>query len=268
MPTYKYDPGTDNWDSSEKNRPPAWCDRVLWRGEPTELLAYRSHPALKLSDHKPVSALFQSSVKVINQTKYRRVYEDVMKKLDKLENEFLPQVTVDRMEVQFEPLTFRDPVIQFLTIANTGQVPVRFEFAKKPNHDSYCKSWLHVDPSTASIIPGNKLDVELKIYVDTQNASSLNSAKESLNDILVLHLEHGRDLFITVSGTYLPSCFGASIDSLVRLKPPVRETDSKIFTRLQKKEEGVPNENKPSTDAYRSVRLVKFAINSGSVPSM
>ena len=31
-------------------------------------------------------------MKVIDPVKYRRIYEDVMKKLDKLENEFLPQV--------------------------------------------------------------------------------------------------------------------------------------------------------------------------------
>ena len=31
-------------------------------------------------------------MKVIDPVRYRRIYEEVMKKLDKLENEFLPQV--------------------------------------------------------------------------------------------------------------------------------------------------------------------------------
>ena len=50
---------------------------------------------MKVSDHKPVSAIFDSGMKVVDEVKYRKIYEDVMKRLDKLENEFLPQVTVD-----------------------------------------------------------------------------------------------------------------------------------------------------------------------------
>ncbi|KAF2865824.1 Endonuclease/exonuclease/phosphatase [Massariosphaeria phaeospora] len=69
-PTYKYDVGTDNYDSSEKKRSPAWCDRLLYRGlgkiKQTE---YRRHDGVKVSDHRPVSGRFRIRVKTINAKK-------------------------------------------------------------------------------------------------------------------------------------------------------------------------------------------------------
>ncbi len=68
-PTYKYDVGSDRYDSSEKKRSPAWCDRLLYRGigrvKQTE---YRRHE-IRVSDHRPVSGTFKIRVKTIHPEK-------------------------------------------------------------------------------------------------------------------------------------------------------------------------------------------------------
>ena len=59
QPTYKYDAGTQVYDTSEKARTPSWTDRVLWRyraGSVTSL-AYTCTQQVVISDHKPVSSL-------------------------------------------------------------------------------------------------------------------------------------------------------------------------------------------------------------------
>ncbi|KAL1117910.1 hypothetical protein AAG570_004223 [Ranatra chinensis] len=242
-PTYKYDTGTDNWDSSEKNRAPAWCDRVLWKGDSIKQLKYRSHPIMRISDHKPVSAVFESKVRVIDTVKYRKIHEEVMKKLDKMENEFLPQVMVDTTDVIFETLRFLEPQTKELIIANTGQVPVQFEFIKKLDDTTYCKEWLHIEPYLGSVRPGEKCDIRLEVYVDKRSASKLNSGQDKLYDILVLHLEGGKDIFITVTGSYERSCFGSSLETLANITVPVREIPiGKLMDmELENRKDGLEN---------------------------
>ncbi|KAI9655664.1 MAG: inositol polyphosphate 5-phosphatase [Alyxoria varia] len=64
-PTYKFDVGTDDYDTSEKGRIPAWCDRVLWKGHNLRQTAYSIAP-LRFSDHRPVYALFKCTVNVVD----------------------------------------------------------------------------------------------------------------------------------------------------------------------------------------------------------
>ena len=75
-----------------------------------------------MSDHKPVSAMFDVNVRVVDRNKRQRIKEDIMKKFDMLENDFLPQVMVDQTEVTFETVRFMEPVSKTIAVANTGQV--------------------------------------------------------------------------------------------------------------------------------------------------
>jgi WD40 repeat protein len=74
-PTYKYDVGTDNYDSSDKKRAPAWCDRLLYRGPGrVKQIEYRRHE-VRVSDHRPVSGIFKMRLKTIDAKKRARVKE-------------------------------------------------------------------------------------------------------------------------------------------------------------------------------------------------
>ena len=57
-------------------------------------------------DHVQVSATFDVQVKVVDEEKRKKIYEDLMKRMDKLENEFLPQVELDSLELDFSVVKF------------------------------------------------------------------------------------------------------------------------------------------------------------------
>ncbi|KAF9938956.1 inositol polyphosphate 5-phosphatase [Mortierella alpina] len=56
-PTYRYDIGTDNYDTSEKYRAPAWTDRILYRGRGIYQTSYE-RAEFRTSDHRPVMSMF------------------------------------------------------------------------------------------------------------------------------------------------------------------------------------------------------------------
>ncbi|KGK39118.1 hypothetical protein JL09_g1764 [Pichia kudriavzevii] len=66
-PTYKFDKFSDDYDTSEKQRVPAWTDRIIYRGKYLESVAYDSVPIVKFTDHRPVFSVFNSRITIIDE---------------------------------------------------------------------------------------------------------------------------------------------------------------------------------------------------------
>ncbi|KAG0243878.1 hypothetical protein BGW41_001067 [Actinomortierella wolfii] len=229
-PTYKFDVGTDTYDTSEKRRVPSYTDRILWRTkdpqpDSVEQIFYRTCMDLKISDHKPVSALFNLKIKSIQLDKQDQVHQAINKELDRYEKECIPESVISTTEVFFDEVRYLEPQTRTITIENTGEFLAQFRFKPKLDDKRYCKHWVWANPPLGLVMPGEKTAIHITVMVDNISAPMLNRGREKLDDILILHMEHGKDYFISVSGNYVRTCFGNSLDWLSRLDRPIRLWD-------------------------------------------
>jgi phosphatidylinositol-bisphosphatase len=144
-PTYKYQPNTDIYEvrPEKKLRPPAWCDRILWkdntiprRDDQTETNSAKSSSIqiknyrmshLRPSDHKPVSAAFAIETRVIEAEKEKAEYMRLVRELDRMENEVQPKVEVGPLlDLQFQKVRFQVSVCCHLFSRSVGEKACSF----------------------------------------------------------------------------------------------------------------------------------------------
>jgi phosphatidylinositol-bisphosphatase len=140
--------------------------------------------------------------------------------------------------VEFGNVSYQRRKTRSLTIANTSQVPSTFAFVDRPSNsgegDRIAPSWLtvcFVSSETdedkrllrdlkreVTLEPGDAVNATLELFVDGMTVvRALNEGTAQLEDVLVLRVTDGRDHFIPIRGSWLQSCFGRSIDELIRI---------------------------------------------------
>ncbi|EFJ34077.1 hypothetical protein SELMODRAFT_451408 [Selaginella moellendorffii] len=75
-PTYKYKANSTEYSNGgEKQRTPAWCDRVLWKGKGLRQINYY-RTEYTFSDHRPVTAMFVAEVELLKRRGPLRAADD------------------------------------------------------------------------------------------------------------------------------------------------------------------------------------------------
>lgn len=93
-PTYKYDVGSDMYDSSEKKRAPAWCDRLLYRGAGrVKQIEYRRHE-VHTSDHRPVSGIFKIRVKTVDPKRRAKVKAGCVERFEQVRRQLAETISI------------------------------------------------------------------------------------------------------------------------------------------------------------------------------
>ena len=135
-PTYKYQPGTDVYEQrpDKKLRAPAWCDRILWMALETQhvqQLTYNRSESPNVSDHKAVYSTMRVTIKDVVRQKRQAIHQELMKLLDRFENQTLPMVGLDRVNLDFGEIRYEQSMTLPIQISNTGNVVAKWRFVPK-----------------------------------------------------------------------------------------------------------------------------------------
>ncbi|EOY07002.1 Endonuclease/exonuclease/phosphatase family protein isoform 7 [Theobroma cacao] len=115
-PTYKFErhrPGLAGYDSGEKKRIPAWCDRVIYRDNKSgpvsecslecpivsSILLYEACMDVTESDHKPVRCKFHSTIAHVDRSVRRQAFGEIIQSNEKVrslldELRYVPETVV------------------------------------------------------------------------------------------------------------------------------------------------------------------------------
>lgn len=136
IPTYKYQPGTDVYDQrpEKKLRAPAWCDRILWMAQDprhVQQITYNRCERPNCSDHKAVYSTLRATIKDVIVEKREAIYRELVGLLDRFENQSLPTVGLDRVELDFGQVRYDQSISLPINVTNTGNVCAQFRFVPK-----------------------------------------------------------------------------------------------------------------------------------------
>ncbi|KAJ0244997.1 Type I inositol polyphosphate 5-phosphatase 13 [Hirschfeldia incana] len=193
-PTYKFErnrPGLGGYDSGEKKRIPAWCDRVIYRDTQSSpfsksslqcpvvssVIMYEACMDVIESDHKPVRCKFHATIAHVDKSVRRQELGNIIRSNERVRSiledlKFVPETTVSTKNIVLQS---QDTVILTITNKSTtskaifsilcgGQAIARDdgEASDYISRGSFgLPRWLEVSPAGGVIKPEGSVDVRV-----------------------------------------------------------------------------------------------------------
>ncbi|XP_047333664.1 type II inositol polyphosphate 5-phosphatase 15 [Impatiens glandulifera] len=219
-PTYKFEKHLDGlagYDSSEKKRIPAWCDRIVYRDSRSvsasncslncpvvsSISMYESCMDVTDSDHKPVRCIFSVKIARVDESIRRQEFGEIMRSNDKIRRILEELCPVPETIVSTNNIIFQNqdsPVLRitnksgkqsaFYDVICEGETSVK-ENGQASDHTPRSSfgfpRWLEVNPACGMIKPNNIIEInvhhqEFQTVEEFEDGVSKNSWCEDARD--------------------------------------------------------------------------------------
>ncbi|KAI4310853.1 hypothetical protein MLD38_035800 [Melastoma candidum] len=232
-PTYKFErhsPGLAGYDSGEKKRIPAWCDRILYRDSRpgpeyecslecpivASVLQYEACMDVTDSDHKPVRCIFDVQIARVDESVRRQELGEVILTNQKAKTALKQLWKVPEIIISTNNIILRNHETSVLRVTNRCRtadalfqivckdIPRTKEKAKRPDYhqgNSFrFPRWLEVRPAAGIIEPDHTVEISVrreKLNTEDEYGFTSNWWREDN------HEEEEVELVVKVSGIYM-----------------------------------------------------------------
>ncbi|KAG9037180.1 hypothetical protein FRB95_006433 [Tulasnella sp. JGI-2019a] len=238
-PTYRCEINSVAETAYDTKRRPAWTDRIFYRNAgwlSFKQTAYAPHPSIRMSDHKPVTSDFQLEVFSLDPERMSDVLDDVAKSVMSITDlvvEACPILSIERADIDLGAVSFGMTTTQTCDLTNPGTTACAFRILDGSSDELLLPSWLTVIPMSGLILPGESRIISIVADVDRDTAAVLNKENGELRSMLTIHVEHGGDHIVSVSGAYNRTCFGNSLSWLGNLPDAIRKVDTSAISEKE-----------------------------------
>lgn len=233
-PTYRYDIGTSDYDTSEKHRVPSFTDRIMvWMPKKVRVETAVRVDSLKAlddvmsSDHKPVQAVLRLPLCVEVSAEKQKVVATLRKKVAAmgLDKASFSRTAVDTVALDFGSISF--PACgekRTITVTNTGDCTAIVRVLRQRTSDESEGAWLRASPLEFAVTPGESQEVGVETRVDPRCLPWLGRWRPFdgrsaivLGSTLLLCVRNGPTHAVECRSVLRPSVFGNSLDNVMLL---------------------------------------------------